>query len=81
MTPRKSEQLVGLLDISQPELSEMASSERRNSKDDLECLAAAIRGTAETLWKLQTALEKAGVEFIGGVSSFQPTTIKARACA
>ena len=26
--------------------------------------ASAIRGTAESLWKLQTALEKAGVEFI-----------------
>jgi predicted transcriptional regulator len=27
--------------------------------------ASEIRGAAETLWKIQTALEKAGVEFIG----------------
>ena len=27
--------------------------------------ASEIRGAAETLWKIQTALEQAGVEFIG----------------
>ena len=32
----------------------------------LEASKAEIRGAAETLWKIQTALEAAGVEFIPG---------------
>ena len=52
----------GLLNISQTELAEMAAMSTATVKR-IES-ASAIRGTAESLWKLQTALEKAGVEFI-----------------
>jgi transcriptional regulator with XRE-family HTH domain len=51
-----------LLDISQAELSELASVSATSIKR-VEA-APEVRGAAETLWKLQTALEKAGVEFI-----------------
>jgi hypothetical protein len=33
---------------------------------------AGIRGSVEVLWKIQTALEKAGVEFIPGDESKGP---------
>jgi transcriptional regulator with XRE-family HTH domain len=33
---------------------------------------AEIRGAAETLWKIQTALEQAGIEFIPGDESKGP---------
>jgi predicted transcriptional regulator len=51
-----------LLDVSQAELSKLASVSATTIKR-LEA-APEIRGAAETLWKIQTALEKAGVEFI-----------------
>jgi transcriptional regulator with XRE-family HTH domain len=51
-----------LLDVSQAGLSKLASVSATTIKR-LEA-ASEIRGAAETLWKLQTALEKAGVEFI-----------------
>jgi transcriptional regulator with XRE-family HTH domain len=50
-----------LLDISQVQLSKLASVSATTIKR-LEA-ASEVRGAAETLWKLQTALEKAGVEF------------------
>ena len=52
----------GLLNINQTQLAEIASMSVATVKR-IES-ASAIRGTAESLWKLQTALEKAGVEFI-----------------
>jgi transcriptional regulator with XRE-family HTH domain len=51
-----------LLDVSQAQLSKLALVSATTIKR-LEA-ASEIRGAAETLWKLQTALEKAGVEFI-----------------
>ena len=51
-----------LLDVSQAQLSTLASVSPTTIKR-LEA-ASEIRGAAETLWKLQTALENAGVEFI-----------------
>jgi transcriptional regulator with XRE-family HTH domain len=51
-----------LLGINQLELSQMADVAVSTVKR-LE-LAADITGSARTLWKLQTALERAGVEFI-----------------
>ena len=51
-----------LLDVSQAELSKLASVSATTIKR-LEA-ASDIRGAAETLWKLETALENAGVEFI-----------------
>ena len=51
-----------LLDVNQAQLSRLASVSATTIKR-LEA-ASGIRGAAETLWKLQTALEKAGVEFI-----------------
>ena len=51
-----------LLDISQSELSKLASVSATTIKR-LEA-SPQIRGAAETVWKIQTALEKAGVEFI-----------------
>ena len=51
-----------LLDVSQSQLSKLASVSATTIKR-LEA-ASEIRGAAETLWKLQGALEKAGVEFI-----------------
>jgi hypothetical protein len=50
------------LDVSQAKLSKLALVSATTIKR-LEA-ASEIRGAAETLWKLQTALEKAGVEFI-----------------
>ena len=52
----------GLLALSQVELAEMASISVASVKR-LEA-AAGVRGAAETLWKIQKALEAAGVEFI-----------------
>lgn len=52
----------GLLNISQTQLAELATMSPATVKR-IES-ASVIRGTAESLWKLQTALEKAGVEFI-----------------
>ncbi len=51
-----------LLDVSQAQLSKLASVSATTIKR-LEA-ASDIRGAAETLWKLETALENAGVEFI-----------------
>lgn len=52
----------GLLNIGQSQLAEMATMSVATVKR-IES-ASGIRGTAESLWKLQTALEEAGVEFI-----------------
>jgi transcriptional regulator with XRE-family HTH domain len=52
----------GLLALSQAELAEMASLSVASVKR-LET-AAGVRGAAETIWKIQKALEAAGVEFI-----------------
>jgi transcriptional regulator with XRE-family HTH domain len=51
-----------MLDVSQAQLSKLALVSATTIKR-LEA-ASEVRGAAETLWKLQTALEKAGVEFI-----------------
>jgi len=51
-----------LLDLSQTDLATLASLSVASVKR-LEA-ATAIRGTAETVWKIQKALETAGVEFI-----------------
>ena len=51
-----------LLDVSQAYLSELASVSSTTIKR-LEA-ASEVRGAAETVWKVQTALERAGVEFI-----------------
>ena len=53
-----------LLDISQSELSRLASVSATTIKR-LEG-SSEIRGAAETVWKIQMALEKAGIEFIPG---------------
>jgi transcriptional regulator with XRE-family HTH domain len=53
----------GILGISQAELSKMTSVSERTIKR-LEA-ATQMRGAVATLWKIQTALEQAGVEFIG----------------
>ena len=52
----------GLLALSQAELAKMASLSVASVKR-LET-AAGLRGAAETVWKIQKALEAAGVEFI-----------------
>jgi transcriptional regulator with XRE-family HTH domain len=52
----------GLLALSQAELAEMASLSVASVKR-LET-AAGVRGAAETIWKIEKALEAAGVEFI-----------------
>ena len=52
----------GLLALSQVELAEMASISVASVKR-LET-AAGVRGAAETIWKIQKALDAAGVEFI-----------------
>ena len=52
----------GLLALSQAELAKMASLSVASVKR-LEA-AAGLRGAAETVWKIQKALEAAGVEFI-----------------
>ena len=52
----------GLLNISQADLAKSASLHVASVRR-LEA-ATGMRGAAETLWKIQTALEKAGVEFI-----------------
>jgi transcriptional regulator with XRE-family HTH domain len=51
-----------LLDLSQAELSDLSSISATTIKR-LEA-APQLSGTAETLWKIQRALEAAGVEFI-----------------
>ena len=51
-----------LLGYSQADLSELASVSATTIKR-LEGTST-IRGAAETLWKIQTALEGAGIEFI-----------------
>ena len=51
-----------LLDISQAQLSKLASVSATTIKR-LEA-ASEVRGAADTLWKIQSALEAAGVEFI-----------------
>jgi transcriptional regulator with XRE-family HTH domain len=52
----------GLLALSQAELAKMASLSVASVKR-LEA-AVGLRGAAETVWKIQKALEAAGVEFI-----------------
>jgi len=51
-----------LLDISQNQLSKLATVSATTIKR-LEA-ASEVRGAADTLWKIQRALEAAGVEFI-----------------
>ena len=51
-----------LLNLSQADLAETASVHVATIRR-IEA-AAQIRGAAETMWKIQSALEKAGVEFI-----------------
>jgi transcriptional regulator with XRE-family HTH domain len=51
-----------LLDLSQADLSDLASVSATTIKR-VEGTTE-IRGAAETLWKIQSALESAGVEFI-----------------
>ena len=51
-----------MLALSQAELAKMASLSVASVKR-LEA-AAGLRGAAETVWKIQKALEAAGVEFI-----------------
>jgi len=51
-----------MLGLSQRELAELASVGLATVQR-IE-LTADIRGAAETIWKIQTALEQAGVEFI-----------------
>jgi transcriptional regulator with XRE-family HTH domain len=51
-----------LLDLSQAQISKLAAVSATTIKR-LEATAE-IRGSAEVLWKVQTALENAGVEFI-----------------
>ena len=52
----------GLLNISQADLAKSASLHVASVRR-LEA-ATGMRGAAETLWKIQTALEAAGIEFI-----------------
>jgi hypothetical protein len=52
----------GLLDVNQTKLSEWASISVATLKR-IEG-SSEIRGAADTLWKIQQALESAGVEFI-----------------
>jgi predicted transcriptional regulator len=52
----------GLLDLTPTELSEMAAVSVATVKR-IEA-ATAIRGSAEAVWKIQKALESAGIEFI-----------------
>ena len=52
----------GLLNISQTELAKIASVHVATIRR-LEA-ATVVRGAADTLWKMQQALEAAGVEFI-----------------
>jgi hypothetical protein len=52
----------GLIDVNQTTLSEWASISVQTIKR-IES-SSGIRGTAETLWRIQKALEAAGVEFI-----------------
>jgi transcriptional regulator with XRE-family HTH domain len=51
-----------LMNMSQADLAEIATLHVATVRR-LEA-SAEIRGSAETVWKIQTALEKAGVEFI-----------------
>ena len=60
--PRQIRAARALLSMGQLELSELADVGISTVKR-IE-LATDIAGSARTLWKLQTALEKAGVEFI-----------------
>ena len=59
-----------LLDISQARLSAMS----RVSESTIKRLEAAstIRGSAESIWKVQRVLEEAGVEFIPAEGSRGP---------
>ena len=60
----------GLLNFSQSDLAKRASVHVATIRR-IEATAE-IRGAAETLWKIQTALEQAGVEFISGDESKGP---------
>ncbi len=60
----------GLLGVSQAQLSKLALVSTTTIKR-LES-APYIRGSAETLWKIETALESAGVEFIPADESKGP---------
>jgi transcriptional regulator with XRE-family HTH domain len=59
-----------LLAFNQAQLSKLATVSATTIKR-LEA-APEIRGSAEVLWKIQSALEKAGVEFISGDDSKGP---------
>ena len=65
-----------LLGISQVQLSELAAVSPTTIKR-VET-ATRLRGAVETLWKLQTALEKAGVHFIPADDSMGPGVRLAR---
>jgi transcriptional regulator with XRE-family HTH domain len=60
-----------LLGWNQHELAEAASIGVATLRR-LEAAEAGIRGSVEVLWKIQTALEKAGVEFIPADESKGP---------
>ena len=60
----------GLLNLSQAELARRASVHVATIRR-IEATAE-IRGAAETLWKIQSALEQSGIEFIPGDESKGP---------
>ena len=59
-----------LLDLSQAQLSKLATVSATTIKR-IEA-APKLRGSAEALWKVQSALERAGVEFIPGDATKGP---------
>jgi transcriptional regulator with XRE-family HTH domain len=61
----------GLLGWSQIELAEAASLGVATVRR-LENAGQKVRGSAESVWKIQTALEKAGVQFIPADDSMGP---------
>ena len=62
ITPSQVKAARALLGLSQNELAEISGLGIATVKR-LE-IATGVRGAATTLWKVQTALEKAGVEFL-----------------
>ena len=62
ISPAQIRAARGLLDVNQTKVSEWASISVATLKR-VES-ASEIRGAADTLWKIQQALEAAGIEFI-----------------
>jgi predicted transcriptional regulator len=62
ISPSQIRAARALLDISQTDLAEIASVHVATIRR-LEA-AAEVRGAADTIWKIQRALERAGIEFI-----------------